>query len=78
MTPNMRAAILAMDRLLPEPTPAQRRTLLARGHEGWGAYIAHEAHEHGLRVAQAFDLFEALGPEEAFDGFTSHLAGALP
>lgn len=60
-----------IDDLLRPPTPKEAQTLRARGASTWGEYIADKAAENGLTIREAFKLFQALGEDEAFDGFVS-------
>lgn len=42
----------------------------------WGYYIYDKAIEHDADIETAIELFNLLGPTEAFDGFITSLAEA--
>lgn len=39
----------------------------------WRAYVKVAAQEYGVPEKEAMLLFEMLGPNEAYDGFITHL-----
>lgn len=56
-------------------TKQDRQTLIEEGYNPptWDNYVTTLAMEYGVDQEAAFELFELLGPTEAFDGFVTAL-----
>jgi len=61
---------------LKPPTEGELKSLSERHCESWGEYICTEAENAGVHVNVAYNLFQMLGEDEAFDGFVTHLEDA--
>ena len=56
-------------------TKKERERLIEEGYNPptWDNYVRSCASEYGVDLEVAFELFDLLGPEEAFDGFVTEL-----
>ncbi len=74
LTPARRNLIAKMDAKLKPPTEDELKTLRQEHHcESWGEYICMMADDYGASAQGAFNLFDMLGENEAFDGFVTDL-----
>lgn len=72
-TAKRQATIDAINKRLKPPTESELRSLKEKGAESWGEYICEMAANCGVSVGNAFQLFNMLGEDEAFDGFVTHM-----
>ncbi len=62
-----------MNKKCRNPTTDELRALKEHGADSWGEHVMNYAEENGMKLSTAWALFEALGENEAFDGFVTEL-----